>query len=410
MATPLGNLTEYDPGREDWTAYTERLQQFFIAYDIENENKQRAVLLSVCGSSTYQLIKNLISPEKPTDKTYAEIVQIMKDHVEPKPSIIVQRYTFHTRYRKEHESIATYVAELKKLSGHCGFGDTLNDMMRDRVVCGINDVRMQRRLLSEPELTYKKAFDLAQAMESAEKYTQSLRLPKQEIVHEIHNQTLPEARERGIEGSTENSVHIMGKANVQSSSFQKSFDSECYRCGGRHRASTCRFKEWNCFECGKQGHLAKVCRKRAKRQERPLSDSRKPKDTNRLFAEPFDENPDPEYALFNISDSLAEPIIVKPNINGVKHSFEVDTGATRSIISHETYVKLWSTLEVPPLSLTRVKLRTYTGETVKVMGEIQVEVVLNNQREQLSLLVAEGNGPSLLGRDWLKRIRLDWAN
>jgi len=40
-------------------------------------------------------------------------------------------------------------------------------MLRDRIVCGVRDTHVQRRLLAEPQLTYKKAFDLAQAAEMA---------------------------------------------------------------------------------------------------------------------------------------------------------------------------------------------------------------------------------------------------
>ena len=63
----------------------------------------------------------------------------MKNHLQPRPSLIVERFTFHSRNRKDGESVAAYVAELRKLTEHCGFGDTLNDMLRDRLVCGIND-------------------------------------------------------------------------------------------------------------------------------------------------------------------------------------------------------------------------------------------------------------------------------
>ena len=44
-----------------------------------------------------------------------------------------------------------------------------------------------------------------------------------------------------------------------------------------------------------------------------------------------------------------------------------------------------------------------------VKGVIDVTVQYNKQTEQLQLVVACGNGPSLLGRDWLKTFKLDWT-
>ena len=50
----------------------------------------------------------------------------------------------------------------------------LDEMLRDRLVCGIADSRVQCRLLAEPDLTLKTALELAQAHEMAEKGTQQL--------------------------------------------------------------------------------------------------------------------------------------------------------------------------------------------------------------------------------------------
>ena len=44
-----------------------------MANGIEDATKRRAILLSVCGSATYQLILDLLSPTKPTDKSFAEL-------------------------------------------------------------------------------------------------------------------------------------------------------------------------------------------------------------------------------------------------------------------------------------------------------------------------------------------------
>ena len=148
MATH-GRIGEFNRGEEDWTAYCERLEQYFLANDVASAEKQRAILLSVCGAATYQLVRNLVAPDKPTDKSFEELVTLVKEHHTPPPSVTVQRFKFNSRSQRDGESVAEFVAELRRLSEHCKFEVTLDDMLRDRLVCGIRDVRIQRRLLGQ---------------------------------------------------------------------------------------------------------------------------------------------------------------------------------------------------------------------------------------------------------------------
>jgi hypothetical protein len=48
-------------------------------------------------------------------------------------------------------------------------------------------------------------------------------------------------------------------------------------------------------------------------------------------------------------------------------------------------------------------------EQIEILAKVKVTVVLNEQTQTLPLLVVEGEGPSLLGRDWLRKIKLDWT-
>ena len=64
------------------------------------------------------------------------------------------QFKFSTRCRRQGESIAKFVAELLQIAHHCGYEAILEDMLRDRLVCGVNDSRVQRRLLSESDLTF----------------------------------------------------------------------------------------------------------------------------------------------------------------------------------------------------------------------------------------------------------------
>ena len=127
MATH-GKIEEFDPSHETWATYVERPEFYFIANGIDDPVKKRAVLLTVSGPATYKLIRNLSAPKKPTEKSYDELVALVKSHYTPKPSVIVQRFQFHSRTQKPGETVATFVAELRQLSEFCEFDASLEDM------------------------------------------------------------------------------------------------------------------------------------------------------------------------------------------------------------------------------------------------------------------------------------------
>ena len=88
----------------------------------------------------------------------------------------MQRFHFNCRTHKPGELVATYVAELRILAEYCNFGDTpLVKMLRDRLAAGINDDGIQKKLLTEPTLTFKCMLDITQSCEEAEKYLREMR-------------------------------------------------------------------------------------------------------------------------------------------------------------------------------------------------------------------------------------------
>ena len=176
MATPvLGKIDEFNQHKEEWPQYVERLGFFFIANSITTIEKKRAVFLSVVGAATYKVLRNLISPELPSEKSYDELVSVLEQHYNHAPSEIVERFRFYCRTRKPGESVANFLAQLRSLAARCNYGDTLENMLRDRLVCGINDDSIQKRLLAEPNLTYKRAVELARGLETADRNVKLLK-------------------------------------------------------------------------------------------------------------------------------------------------------------------------------------------------------------------------------------------
>ena len=100
---------------------------------------------------------------------------------------------------------------------------------------------------------------------------------------------------------------------------------------------------------------------------------------------------------------------VELTVNGATLSMEVDTGASVSLISENTFRSTWLAKKRPPLQPSSARLYTYSGELIEVLGSISVTVhYKDHASKQQSLLVVSTDGPSLLGRDWLHAITLDW--
>ena len=154
----FGKLDEYNE-TEDWRHYIERVNHFFEANEITDPDKRRSIFLVCVGAKTYKLVRSLVATEDPKDKSYEYLAKLLQDHFMPKPSAIVQRFKFNTRSQQPGETIAMFLAELRHLSEHCEYGITLDEMPRDRLGCGVRDIRIQRRLLAEPKLTLKRALN-----------------------------------------------------------------------------------------------------------------------------------------------------------------------------------------------------------------------------------------------------------
>lgn len=387
MAT-YGKLTAFDPDLEDWELYVERLGHYFKANAITEPEKKSSILLSVCGPKTYKLIRNLLAPVKPGAQTFEELTNLVKNHQNPTPSKRVQRFKFNSRTRNTDETIATFVAELRQLSEHCQYGDTLEDMLCDRLVCGVHDDRIQRRLLAEPSLDFAKAMKIAVAMETAAKNAKDLKLPASAgangvTVQKIQKQTgplLPRKGRKPQKHATMKSATPAGK---------------CYRCGrSNHAATDCHFKDATCNHCGKKGHIAPVCKSKTKPTQHHLQ---------------IEDEREQEYAMHTMRHRTTDPWLVQVQVDNHDLTMEIDTGASVSIISEEAYHKTWPAADAPILQKTSVKLRMYTGTQIVVLGVIKVKLHYQSQRVDVPLLVVRGKGPNLLGRDILRHIRLDWA-
>ena len=420
----MGKAPEFDSSLESFGAYSRRLEQYFIANGIAEEDKRRAVFLSVVGAKTFGLLEDLIAPASVSECTDEELVKTLVTHFEPQTSVIVARYRFHTCHRSAQESVTAFLARLRKLAKPCEFAaNVLEEMLRDRLVCGINHERLQSRLLSESKLTLQKALELAQAHESAA--ASAAELSGQAAVGDFSEPAVNRLQ-GGVGGRGAGARPTLRAPSAAAASPLPTREEECSRCLRRHPAASCPFRGKFCFGCGRRGHTRAACGSWSQQHLRQLSADESPSavaapaedDSSDELPRPRREAPgsessemcDEAYALLSVRPDVCErrpPLMVRVSLDGRAVDMELDTGAALSVCSDTEFRRLWPD-GGPDLEPCGVALKTYSGERLSVRGQAMVNVEYGGSSMRLPLVVVKGNGPCLFGRNWLSHIRLDW--
>ena len=396
----FGSISEFVVEVDDVTEWIERLEQWFLANKIEDATQQRALLLSNIGAKGYKLLRAL-SQNNPTAKTYDVLKQLLSDHINPKPNEIAQRFVFYRRDRRSGESVKDYVAQLRKLSEHCNFADKLEEHLRDKFVCGLNDGAVQQKLLATKALTLQIAIDTSVAMEAA------ARSAKQ--IHGV-----------GFDGQ----VHRLGQGRYPSNTKLSKGGAgggskECFRCASTlHFADKCPFKNRMCYGCKQVGHAKKKCPNAGSRGSGKINLVEEAEVSEEEFIQEIQEIDGELHCLnlycirinvYRLGDGQVggnDPIMISITLNAMKVEMEVDTGAAVSVMSVELYYEL----NGGDLQECNLRLKTYTGEIMRPLGVGWLDVEYNGMKVKLPIIVLEGSVPTLMGRNWLSVLNIDWKS
>lgn len=259
---PIGKIEQFDLSSKKWSAYIRRVEQFIALNEIKKD-LEVATLVTLVGEATYDLMCDLCAPNNPETRSFSELVKIVSDHLEPRRSDIAERHVFRQRRQMAGEGLSEYLQALKHLASSCNFDTKLEENLRDQFVSGLSSDDMRSRLFAEPTLTYKRAIELALALEAAERHAQisvsSIDAREQRAAHGAE----PVHRVTAVAARAPRAAHRAGPdaAGGSAGGRQPSYDSwACWRCGRNHRAELCRFKNYSCDNCGQKGHLRVMCK------------------------------------------------------------------------------------------------------------------------------------------------------
>ena len=115
----IGSLEAFDLQSGKWPIYKSRLDQYFIAQDVTEADKKKAILLCSVGAEVCDLIWDLFSPADPTTATYDAICAKLQGHLVPAKVEIAERFKFYQRKQKEDETVKDFEGALRNLAKDC---------------------------------------------------------------------------------------------------------------------------------------------------------------------------------------------------------------------------------------------------------------------------------------------------
>ena len=154
MTALVGSPEAFEPSTDDWRLYAQRFEEYFLlANGIINDSKSLHLLLALIGNLMFEVLANLVASRKLGELSYIQICKQLEKLFSPKP---VKKFRFHNRQQQSGETVTDYQAELQKLAIQYEFGEFRENVLCNRLGCGLKDEAMQRRLPREMDLSLKR--------------------------------------------------------------------------------------------------------------------------------------------------------------------------------------------------------------------------------------------------------------
>ncbi|XP_034258012.1 uncharacterized protein LOC117655062 [Pantherophis guttatus] len=131
---------------------------------------------------------------------------MLRDHYALAATPLVSRNKFYCRHQREGETINEFVAILREIATNCDFINP-EEMMKDRIILGMSDLKLQKKFLVKREATFKDAVEEARATESSDNSTTDIRRTSGVHHAQRYGKDLTEYTKDEDEGDLEEAVH-----------------------------------------------------------------------------------------------------------------------------------------------------------------------------------------------------------
>ena len=388
---------------DNWPKWREEFE-LYVALTMKDQAETVKIqmlkyLIGSEGREIYVTLKHEKKEEK--DRTIKQVLDAFDDYCKPKKNEIVERYRFNMRKQDQGEMIETFITDVKTQAAKCNYGQLVDSLVRDRIVCGIVDSHLRERLLRTHDLDLDRCVDMCRAAE----------ITKQGI----------SVLDGGACASGQTEVHKVTKTKGKRKSGRTSHGKTCKFCGRIHelKKESCPAFGQECHKCHDFNHFQSKCdslKKNLPVKPKPVHSKGPKKQVHKLeFADYTDESDD-DYFTYTVTMAAQDKVHSAHAVSNTVHAtmlvqgqevkFQLDTGATCNIIPSKV-------LETMPTPQPTNDLKMYNGSTMKSKGKICIDVTnpKNNVTYQTEFVVINEDCVPLLGNRTLQDMQLmEWKD
>ena len=381
-----------------------------------------SLLLYLAGEAVQDVMESLelTIDEDGEEDIFSQTIDALDQYFIVAVNPTYERHVFRKMSQKTTETVSQYVTRLKTQAQFCSFADC-TDQIRDQLLQTMLDGKLKESLLETVDINLDVCLQKARQKEIAQAQARSMQPPgasaaSSSSVHRLH-QTQKSFAGRGSRSSeTAQPPTSLPRATPQDRSQG---GGKCYACGRHgHFAGNpnCPARGKRCSKCTKRGHFAAQCQSipgKERTTKKGHIDDLSSSGVGQVQL-PADTTPGAEYQLDSVAEvghdpgeGAADPIFGGVHINDQELLMELDTGAKMVVIPEKIWKDKWPELS---LSSCDVRLSTYDGTIVLILGEAFVSVNYSGKCIDLRAIVVKSGKHALLGRGWLHAFRPHWMN
>ena len=308
----------------EWEKWIRRFERFRLASNLNESSEANQVntLVYCVGDEADDVLRglDLIMEQR---EQYEAVKKGFDSYFVPKKNVLYERARFNKRVQQPGEPVDSFITALHALSENCEYGQLHDELLRDRIVVGLQDASLSEKMQLDKNLTLTKAIQMARQSEEIRCQPSDLRghaNSSKIAVDAMHFKKSKQLRSKFRELPQGQQKPF--KKPIQTKGGYKS----CNKCGKSpsHPASQCPAKDVECHNCRKRGHYGRVCRS-ASSVNAVAEDTGELHDADRLF-------------LGTMTSEVSEgPWMADIEVKGRKVTFKIDTGADVSAIPEHVF-------------------------------------------------------------------------